>query len=239
MKNFNKFLYRPFGKTIYDFSLIEDGDSLLICLSGGKDSTVMAELFHRWRKKVPLNIHIEAIYIDFFNNNNITTFLLELCHRINIKLTIINDDSVQKKIVSSRKYSNCYVCARERRMRIFSYASKNNINKISFAHTRNDFSDTLIMNMMYSGNISTLSIKKDFFSGDFTVIRPMALITEELVVEYIKVNKINIDKNSCPYIEGNKRETVRGFLKKFESNNNMVSESMTSAIYKWLRKNLQ
>jgi len=237
MRNFNKFLYRPFGKTIYDFSLVKDGEKILLCLSGGKDSTVMAELFSRWKKKVPIKISLEAVYIDFFGNNNIKIFLEKLCKKLNIPFEAIYIDSAEKAILNSGKFSKCYVCARERRMNIFKYARNKKIRKIAYAHTRNDFSETLFMNMIYSGHISTLSIKKDFFAGEFEIIRPLALIDESIINEFIRASKIIIPKKKCKYYMNNRREVVRNIFKGLEKDNLMVSQSLNAAIRIWLSEN--
>lgn len=236
MINFQKYLYRNFGDALAGYGMVSSGDRVLVCLSGGKDSTAMLELFHRWSGRSPIKVILQAIHVDFWGGAACIDGIREHADRLGVPLHIISGgDDVRKRILESPGFSPCYVCARERRIRIFQAAEKLGATKIALGHNLGDCLETVILNLLYGGSFGALEAVQPFFGGSLTVIRPMLLIEPSVVEEFVAAKRLIVYDNPCPVRMETKREKVRNMLSDLGVGGKSTLGSFRSALKKQLR----
>lgn len=197
---------------MHDYAMLEDGDRVLIGVSGGVDSSVLALVLKNWLAKAPIDYTLKAVYIDngFWKTDNGGKSPAE---RISHMLAGFD---VECAVIKGRKLEEdeltCFLCARNRRSQLFDLAEEWQMNKIALGHHLDDLIETLFLNMLYSGNISTMTPKQSLFGGDVHIIRPFAYIEKQDILEIASLAKIEAVKNYCPLEKDTRRELVRNML---------------------------
>jgi tRNA(Ile)-lysidine synthase TilS/MesJ len=211
-----KKICRKMGTTMRDHSLIKDGDHLLVGLSGGKDSMILLEALAERRKAVPFDFkisaaHIEALGIGYeINREKLNSF----CERLDIQL---HYRTIEPDLEKDPKKTACFICSWNRRKELFNLTRELNCNKLVLGHHRNDAIETLLMNMIYHGSISSLPYALEMFEGRVKLIRPMLDLDERMLEEYAGLNDlVNVGK-SCPHEEQTPRENIGRLIKQVES----------------------
>ena len=226
-----KKILRKVGKAISDYKLINNNDSVLICLSGGKDSWTLLSVLKKLQQKAPINFQLEAIHINNGYNETDIEKAADKCAEIGIKLHITNskiDEVIEKNKRKNGSY--CSFCARLRRGIIYKSARKNKFNKIALGHNRDDLNQTLIMNMFFSGRIKSMAIKLESDDKTNTIIRPLGYTSEKLTTAYSRNMKFPIIKNNCPHLKrDNQRELIKKLLDKLEEENPGIKNSLFSS----------
>ncbi len=225
MTKLEKLLIENIKKTIADISLIDYNEQCLLGLSGGKDSMALYDLLKS------LNVNFIPVHI---NHNWEKSYQFD--NLLPKDTIVVNSDIANLLLNKNIKNNYCFVCSRERRKLLLTWAKENNINKIILGHNKNDVAETLLLNIFYSREISTLMPKQPLFDNQFTIIRPLYEIEEYLISKFIIEKKITVIKNSCPYAEKSKRKVVRDLLndlKKTQTNNRHFD--LTDNIYSSLK----
>ena len=219
-----------FRKAIEEYKMIDEGDKIGICLSGGKDSITMLYAFKALQRFYPKHFDIVAISInpgfEFFD----TQFLQKICDDLDIPLFI--DDSHAKEIVFDiRKEKNpCSLCANLRRGIINSIAIKEGCNKISLGHNQDDVLETFLLNLLYTGSISTFAPKSYMDRTKITLIRPLIYTPEKDIKRFIKKNDISVMPKVCPMDGKSKREDMKQLIYTLSKNIPMVRANLFGAI---------
>ena len=219
-----------FRKAIEEYKMIDEGDKIGICLSGGKDSITMLYAFKALQRFYPKHFDIVAISInpgfEFFD----TQFLQKICDNLNIPLFI--DDSHAKEIVFDiRKEKNpCSLCANLRRGIINSIAIKEGCNKIALGHNQDDVLETFLLNLLYTGNIGTFAPKSYMDRTKITLIRPLIYTPEKDIKRFIKKNNISVMPKVCPMDGKSKREDMKQLIYTLSKNIPMVRANLFGAI---------
>ena len=219
-----------FRKAIEEYKMIEEGDKIGICLSGGKDSITMLYAFKALQRFYPKHFDIVAISInpgfEFFD----TEFLQKICDDLDIPLFI--DDSHAKEIVFDiRKEKNpCSLCANLRRGIINSIAIKEGCNKISLGHNQDDVLETFLLNLLYTGSISTFAPTSYMDRTKITLIRPLIYTPEKDIKRFIKKNDISVMPKVCPMDGKSKREDMKQLIYTLSKNIPMVRANLFGAI---------
>ena len=219
-----------FRKAIEEYKMIEEGDKIGICLSGGKDSITMLYAFKALQRFYPKHFDIVAISInpgfEFFD----TQFLQKICDDLDIPLFI--DDSHAKEIVFDiRKEKNpCSLCANLRRGIINSIAIKEGCNKISLGHNQDDVLETFLLNLLYTGSISTFAPTSYMDRTKITLIRPLIYTPEKDIKRFIKKNDISVMPKVCPMDGKSKREDMKQLIYTLSKNIPMVRANLFGAI---------
>lgn len=220
----------PLRKAIEEYNMIEEGDKIAVCLSGGKDSITLLYGLKALQRFYPKHFDLIAISInpgfDFFNEN----LLKDICKKIDIPLFIENNHA--KEIVFDiRKEKNpCSLCANLRRGIINSIAIKEHCNKIALGHNQDDVLETFLLNLLYTGTINTFSPISFMDRTKITLIRPLVFTSEKDIKKYIKRNNITIMNKVCPMDGKSKREDMKLQIISWQKNIPMIRANLFGAI---------
>lgn len=211
---------RRIGQAMQDYSMLSHGDSVLVAVSGGVDSLVLAWLLHMWLRKAPVSYALRFVHIDMGfrgrssrgqNGGGSINPVAEICNqlsRFNIPLQV----EQAREPVEQGGNQGCFGCARQRRHQLFDLAQQYGCNKIAFGHHRDDLIETLFLNMLYGGNLSTMVPRQDLFSGRLALIRPLAYLEKHEVEKIARDLDLAAVSNLCPLAGDTRRDEVRGIL---------------------------
>ena len=199
-------------KAIEEYQMINEGDKIAICLSGGKDSITMLNAFKQLQRFYPKKFEIIAIGIDpgfeFFD----TKFLEEVCKKVDIPL-FIGKSNAKEIVFDIRKEKNpCSLCANLRRGIINSIAVEQGCNKIALGHNQDDVIETFLLNLLYTGSINTFAPVSYMDRTKVTLIRPLIYTPEKLIRSYVRKNNIEVMPKVCPMDGKSKREFVKQLI---------------------------
>lgn len=220
-REFNKLrkrLRRNVGQAIADYNMIQDGDKVMVCLSGGKDSYTMLDILLNLRDHAPINFELIAVNLDQKQPGFPEHVLPEYLASINVPYHIIEKDtySIVKEVVPEGK-TTCGICSRLRRGSLYGYARQNGITKIALGHHRDDIIETLFLNMFYGSKIKAMPPK--LLSDDKTniVIRPLCYAKEADIVKYAEAMQFPIIPcNLCGSQENLQRQVIKDMLQGWE-----------------------
>jgi len=232
-KNTKLFLHlkKWLEKAVLDFKMIEEGDRLLIGVSGGADSFALLDLLDSQMIFVP-NFSFIAVNVDMgFDPDYIAYNQLEKYLRENNYSYVLEKTDIGLLAHSDYNKKNpCFLCSRLRRKRIFEIAEEKGCNKIAFAHHKDDIIETLLINMFYGREISTMMPNQTIFGGKLHIIRPLAYLTEELVKKYSRERQFPTVKNECPSSENSKRIYIKKLLNDLERENKEIRHNLFRAM---------
>ncbi len=231
-KNDKKFLEKvrfKVAKAIEDYQLIEEGDRILVAVSGGKDSMVLLDALNNRKKYFDFSFDLVAVNIELtdvgyrIEKEKIEKFCLER----RIPFIYIKNDI---KIVNHRKHP-CFYCAWNRRKLIFEYAVSRGFNKVAFGHNRDDVVETLLMNMIYHAETSAFPVKLKMFENKLEIIRPFIYVSNAEAVRYTELIGYEPVAYNCPYAAGNDREKFRKLIKDLHEINPHAVKNIFTAIH--------
>ena len=217
-------------KAIEEYNMIDEGDKIAVCLSGGKDSITMLYGFKALQRFFPKKFDIIAVSIhpgfDFFN----TSLLQSICDNLDIPLFIENSN-IKEIVFDIRKEKNpCSLCANLRRGIINSVANREGCNKIALGHNKDDVLQTFMLNLLYTGNISTFAPKSYMDRSKITLIRPLIYAGEKDTKRFVKQNNIQVMNKSCPMDGTSKREDMKELIFKLRKDIPKVEANLFGAI---------
>ena len=217
-------------KAIEEYNMIEEGDKIAVCLSGGKDSITMLQAFKALQRFYPKKFEIIAISInpgfEFFDTNLLTN----ICNEIDVPL-FIEDTHIKEIVFDIRKEKNpCSLCANLRRGVINSVAIRENCNKIALGHNQDDVLETFLLTLLYNGNIKTFSPVSFMDRSKITLIRPLIYTPEKDIKRYVKKNNIIVMNKACPMDGISKREDMKNQIFTWQKNIPMIRENLFGAI---------
>ena len=233
--NFNKLqkrLRRNVGNAIADFNMIEDGDRVMVCLSGGKDSYTLLDILLNLRLNAPINFEIVAVNLDQKQPGFPEHILPEYLQSIGVEYKIVEENTygiVKEKIPEGK--TTCSLCSRLRRGILYRTATELGATKIALGHHRDDMLETLFLNMFYGGKLKSMPPKLISDDGKQIVIRPLAYCKEKDIEKYSIAKQFPIIPcNLCGSQPNLQRQVVKEMLQKWDRQYPGRIETMFSAI---------
>lgn len=225
-----KDLNRLIGRAMHTYNMLADGDHVLVAVSGGVDSLVLAAVLKLWQKKAPIKYQLTAVHLDMgFPDSNSPAIYRQL-EKIPLPLELEKTSIGVDALSANSDQNGCFECARNRRNRLFSLAREKNCNKLAFGHHKDDIIETFFINVLYGGNISTMVPNQSLFSGNLHVIRPLAFLEKSQVTYLAEQFNLVPVKNSCPLAGNTSRDTIRGFLEPLYQKDSHIKGNIFSAL---------
>ena len=213
-----KKLCRLVGQAIGDFGMIEDGDKVMVCVSGGKDSYAMLDILMKLRERAPIDFEIVAVNLDQKQPNFPAETLPSYLKSLGIQFHIEEQDtySIVKRVIPEGK-TTCGLCSRLRRGILYRVADELGATKIALGHHRDDILETLMLNMFYAGKLKGMPPKLRSDDGKHIVIRPLAYVPEKLLERYAQdMNFPIIPCDLCGSQPNLQRQVMKEMLRDWE-----------------------
>jgi tRNA 2-thiocytidine biosynthesis protein TtcA len=220
------------GKAIDDFSMIADGDRVMVCLSGGKDSYTLLDVLLSLRRSAPIAFELVAVNLDQKQPGFPAHVLPEYLTALDVPFEILEQDtySVVKRVIPEGR-TMCGLCSRLRRGRLYRYAAENGITKIALGHHRDDMVETLFLNMFFGGKLKAMPPKLLSEDGRHVVIRPLAYVPEREIERYARARNFPvIPCRLCGSQDNLQRVAVKKMLADWERDFPGRTETIFSAM---------
>ncbi len=220
------------GKAIEDYAMIADGDRVMVCLSGGKDSYTLLDVLRSLQRSAPVKFELIAVNLDQKQPGFPAHVLPEYLGALGVPFEILEQDtySVVKRVVPEGR-TMCGLCSRLRRGRLYRYAAENGITKIALGHHRDDIVETLFLNLFFGGKLKAMPPKLLSEDGRHVVIRPLAYVPEREIERYARARQFPIIPcRLCGSQENLQRVTVKKMLADWEREYPGRTETIFSAL---------
>lgn len=232
LNKLHKRLRRLTGQAIVDFNMIEEGDKVMVCLSGGKDSYTMLEILRNLQASAPISFSIIAVNLDQKQPGFPEHILPAYLEEVGVDFHILERDtySIVKEIVPEGK-TTCGLCSRLRRGSLYGFAEEIGATKIALGHHRDDILETLFLNMFFGGKLKSMPPKLLSDDGKHVVIRPLAYCKEKDIQAFSDMKAYPIIPcNLCGSQENLQRQVVKDMLQKWEKDYPGRTDSMFTAM---------
>ncbi len=217
-------------KAVDEYRLIDEGDRIAIGISGGKDSLALLYAMHGLRRFYPNHFTIHAVSVNLGFPGFDLTPVKELCSSLEIPYTIV-DTEIGDIIFHERKEENpCSLCAKMRKGALNQAVKELGLNKVAYAHHRDDIIETMLLSLIYEGRFHSFSPKTYLDRMDLTVIRPMMFVSEADVIGFKNKYQLPVVKNPCPADGFTRREYAKNLLRQLNLDAPGVKERMFTAI---------
>jgi tRNA 2-thiocytidine biosynthesis protein TtcA len=230
------------GKAIHRYGLIQDGDRILVGVSGGKDSLSLLHLLKERLKRVPIHYELVTVHIDLGFDSRRAEILKDYFEKEGVSYHIEFTDIGRRANSSENRENPCFLCAWERRKKLFQLANRFKCNKVALGHHKDDILETLLINIFYSGEISTMLPLQSLFKGKITLIRPLSLVEEIKIEKFAQRMRLPFGSSGCPSSGKTKRKEVKEIIESLSKKNRKVKGNIFRALsnvkldYLWLAK---
>ena len=239
IKKFRKPIWRAFTRALNTYDLIQEGDKIAVCISGGKDSMLMAKLFQELKKHGKFQFETVFLVMNPGYNADNWKIIQDNAKLLGIPLTVFESDIFDT--VATIEQNPCYLCARMRRGHLYTQAKALGCNKIALGHHFDDVIETILMGMLYSGKIETMMPKlhSQNFEG-MELIRPMYLIKEDAVKAWRDYNGLQFIQCACRFTEncvscgggrGSKRDEMKELIAHFRKESDVIEKNIFKSVH--------
>jgi len=227
-----KRLRRQVGMAVTDYNMIDDGDLVMVCLSGGKDSYTLLDMLQSLQRSAPISFRLTVVNLDQKQPGFPADVLPDYLTRRGVRFHIESRDtySIVKRLIPEGQ-TTCSLCSRLRRGHLYRIASELGATKIALGHHRDDIIETLFLNLFYTGKLKAIPPKLRSKDGQHLVIRPLALVKEADLARYAELREFPIIPcDLCGSQENLKRKKVKAFLQQWERESPGCSDSIAAAL---------
>ena len=240
IKRYRKSIWRPFIKGIQEYELIQEGDMIAVCISGGKDSMLLAKLLQELQRHGKMHFELKFLSMNPGYSPKNKEKLLSNAELLHIPLHMFDTEIFD--IVKNVEENPCYLCARMRRGHLYKNAQDLGCNKIALGHHFDDVIETILMGMMYGGQIQTMMPKlhSTNFSG-MELIRPMYLIKEADIITWKNYNHLEFLQCACRFTENisksgdgvgeSKRQEMKEWIKKMRETSEVIDRNIFRSVH--------
>jgi tRNA 2-thiocytidine biosynthesis protein TtcA len=218
------------GKAIHRYGLIQEGDRILVGVSGGKDSLSLFRLLHERSKRVSVHYELLAVYIDLgfdpARGEVMKTFFKAEGLPWHVEFTDIG----RRANSAENRENPCFLCSWERRKNLFRLAHRFKCNKIALGHHQDDIIETLLLNIFYSAEISTMLPLQTLFQGKMTLIRPLALLEEKKIERFAREMELPFGPTGCPSSGKTKRKVIKDLIEMLSQKDRRVKGNIFRAL---------
>jgi tRNA 2-thiocytidine biosynthesis protein TtcA len=211
--------------------MVDDGDRILVGVSGGKDSLALLWSLAERRQRSPIAYSLFPVYIDPGFEGGYAESLRDQCHAMGLTLRVEHTDYGLVAHSDANRENPCFLCARLRRKRLFEIAHETGCRKIALGHNKDDIIETFFMNICYAGEVSTMVPAQPFFKGLFTIIRPLAFAEEDLIRRFVRQEGLAVHTNPCPSANQTKRREIKAMLGKLYRTNTKIKGNIFRAMH--------
>lgn len=239
IKKFRKEIWRDFIKGVQKYELIKENDKIAVCISGGKDSMLLAKLMQELQKHGKFNFELIFLVMNPGYNEINKQTIIRNAKILNIPIQMFETQIFD--IVAEIDENPCYLCARMRRGHLYSKAQELGCNKIALGHHFDDVIETILMGMIYGGQVQTMMPKlhSTNFKG-MELIRPMYMVKEEAIIKWARYHDLQFIQCACRLTEtcnicdngggGSKRQDIKKLIKKLKQENNNIDKNIFNSV---------
>ena len=236
IKKFRKEIWGKFVKAVQEYKLIEDGDNIMVCISGGKDSFLLAKCVQELERHGKIKFNAHYVVMDPGYNEKNRQAIVENAQILNIPIEIFNSN-IFEAVSNVEVKMACYLCAKMRRGCLYSKAQELGCNKIALGHHFDDVIETTLLSMFYGSEVKTMMPKlhSDNFEG-IELIRPLYLVREDAIISWRNTNELNFLNCACRFTEKSNNENIskRKEIKELIKNLKKVNKDIDYNIFKAL-----
>ena len=237
-KKFKKKIWSKFTKAVREYELVKEGDRIAVCISGGKDSMLMAKLFQELKRHNKFNFEVKFLVMDPGYSPENRKVIEENARKMKIPIQIF-ESNIFESVFEIEK-SPCYICARMRRGYLYNFAQQMGCNKIALGHHYDDVIETILMGMLYSAQVQTMMPKlhSTNFEG-MELIRPMYLIKESAIKAWRDTNGLHFIQCACRFTEncvscgggrGSKRDEMKELVAQFRNTSSVIETNIFNSV---------
>jgi len=235
-------IQRQFGRGVVKYGLITDGDSILVGLSGGKDSLCLLELLARRSKVRVPHFTVQALHVRMENIHyeTDTTWLQQFCQQLDVPLHVVttgfdsslstHHSSLSTLHSSLKQKPACFLCSWQRRKQLFNLAQSLGCNKIALGHHQDDILHTALMNLTFQGHFSTMPALLKLRKMPLTIIRPLCMVSEDDIAAYAEQQGYRKQLKQCPYERETHRTSAKELLNQMQQLNPEARFSLWNAL---------
>ena len=235
---YRKEIWSKFVKGVSDYELIQENDNIMVCISGGKDSFLMAKCVQELQRHGKVKFNAHYVVMDPGYNEYNRSFIEDNAKTLNVPIEIFNTD-IFDIVAGVDSKSPCYLCARMRRGYLYNKAKELGCNKIALGHHFNDFIETTLLSIFYGSEVKTMMPKlhSDNFEG-IELIRPLLLIREDDIISWKKHNELTFINCACRFTEGcslindgtSKRKEMKELIRNMKKINPNIEQNIFKAL---------
>lgn len=236
IKRFRKEIWRPFIKGIKDYQLVLENDCIMVCISGGKDSFLMAKCLEELKRHGKIHFELKFVLMNPGYSKKNLDLIKKNSALLHLPLEIFDTDVFEVANKLNPK-SPCYLCARMRRGHLYNKAQELGCNKIALGHHFDDVIETTLLSMFYGAEVKTMLPKlySDHFTG-LQLIRPLYLVKEKSILDWVYYNQLHFLNCACKFTEKNdleknsKRKEIKEFIKELRKKNEEIDQNIFKSL---------
>lgn len=214
-RHFAGIVMRKVGTAVNTYGMAGDGDRIVVGLSGGKDSMVLLETLASRRRRLPIRYEVLAVHVkvEEVSYELDLEYAEDFCRSLDVPF---HHRTISIGHGAGERGTPCFLCARLRRKVLFDFMAEHRGTRLALGHHMDDAVETLLLNMVFQGNISTMPPRLSMFGGEFDIIRPLVLLEGEEVERYAAVRGIRPAVTKCPYGDDTRRSDMRRLVGEME-----------------------